>query len=109
MKIDGDLVVLSSLGPQPQVEIFGAGAGTFDIPAGYFLEKMVFAPETDAAAVKAGYSAGGDELLMETPISEAQGLALIVNLYSKTGTTLHFTGLTANMRIVFFLQLINLV
>jgi hypothetical protein len=80
--------------------------GTYAIPAGSVLESVVILPGTNTS-VKIGSTAGGEDVMPETAVT-TEGYMVVLNLFSRTGRTLYFTGLNAGSTIVFFQKTVNL-
>jgi hypothetical protein len=74
--------------------------GTYLIPAGSILESVVILPGSNTN-VKIGTASGLEDLMPETAVT-TDGYMVVLNLFSKAGRTIYFTGIPAGSTIVFF-------
>jgi hypothetical protein len=83
-----------------------SGDASYGIPAGSVLESVVILPGSNTN-VKIGSTAGLEDIMPETAVS-TDGYMVVLNLFSKTGRTIYFTGIPAGSTIVFFTKAVNL-
>lgn len=84
------------------------GDGYYDLAAGWLLERMVLLPGTNAAAVKAGKTLGGEEIFKSVAATAGAGKVRQVLVYHKTAVTrIYISGLPAGSGVVFLYRLTN--
>jgi hypothetical protein len=101
-KIEG-ITIIGGATPQT---MFMSGDGTFILPDGYMIDKILIKP-TIADTVRIGTTLGGDEIMMDK--------VMVPNVYSTNGVngvdvyadgasvTIYFTGFTASAQIKIYL------
>jgi hypothetical protein len=94
-----DATIQQILGEQEMLT-FNAD-GTYDIPAGYLLEKIIVMPGADTD-VSIGTAVGLDDIQPSQTMSATRGAVVTLNLFAKALRRIYFTGLNANTSIIFF-------
>lgn len=106
--IDGLSELLQQLGSsssdQGEKKTYNAD-GSYNLPAGFLLEKIIVLMGT-SSEVRIGTAPGLDDILPDQPMS-SDGEVVVLNIYTKAGRTLYFTGLNAGTSIIFFKRIVK--
>ena len=80
--------------------------GTAVVPAGRLLETILVRPDGGNVTLKIGTTAGGDEIMMEDTINDGDDVVINFMLVARAATSIHFTGVTTDLEILFFIKLL---
>ena len=104
--IGGLTTILNATASQASVDAFTGGEliilnvnGTYNLPAGYLLEKMIIAPSVNMN-IAIGKTLGGDEISIAQAITGGVGEVYEVNVFANAApVTIYFSGITASTTI----------
>jgi hypothetical protein len=86
-------------------DVFTLGTdGTRAIPEGKYVTRILVNPAGNLAAFKVGYSAAGDQLITEQPVTAEQWTPFNIDYYFASAGTLYFTGITSSTQIIVFYE-----
>lgn len=113
--IDGLTELLTGKCSQDALDAFTGGElltlnadGSYNLPAGYLLEKMVIVPSVDMD-IAIGKTAGGEEISMAQTITGGAGETFVINAFANPGAmTIYFSGITAATSIIIFKRKVKL-
>lgn len=74
--------------------------GSFVIPAGYLLEKVLLIPAV-ASVISIGTTEGGEEVFLAGDVS-TDGAVIALNVFTKVAKTIYFTGITSSTTIALY-------
>jgi hypothetical protein len=82
------------------------GDFSHELVAGTLLQRVIVIPGVDSD-IKIGSVVDTDDIMPEENIS-SDGGSKVLELFTKDGRTIYFTGIPANSKVVFFKKLVNL-